>query len=909
MSFLKPCLIAAFLLSALGVTSKSRILVGRITDLRTAKPLEYATVSVRDAARGTITGRDGAYRLSIDAEEVTVIFSMLGYEQHERTVRLNDSTTVLNVALVTADLRIKDVVVTARRSNGAATSSRIGQAAISHLQASSLADVMQLLPGVLSRDGSLSQSQQMSIRQVASDRNTALGTALVVDGAPVSNDANMQVNNTALGNPKFASVAQGGIDLRSITTDRVEEVEVVRGIPSAQYGDLTSGLVILRSKSGETPLSFRLKSEPEVKMVSAGKGIALGNDMGVINADIDYARSYSDLRMPYKGYDRYTSQLGWSKVFRGTAISHCFDAKVGLLYSADVNRKDPNLFKENEEYSSKEKGVRLNVGGKLTSQNGGGWMFAYRVAGSYSHQKGIEQRVVSLTGPQPLALSRVDGEFEGVYLPNEYYSKSLIDGKPLSISGNASFSNAVKLLDVRHKLSAGLDIRSEANLGRGQVFDVMRPPFPNTLGAGRPRAYYSLPWMKKAALFVEDAFNLKMGKTFAQVQAGLRLSSYYAAGNTLHEGRANLEPRLNIRHVVYTSKENKWCTLLAWRLGAGTAYKTPTLLHLFPDRSYDDIMLLNYFSQDPSKRLLWVKTIVNDATNPNLKPAESNKLEFGLDWENSLFSGSLTLFDEEQKNGFDFSTRIVPVIFRRYVSDSYDASQSSAKPSISDFKWEPDSLFISYSIPVNGVYTCKRGVEYTFSFRKIEALSTQVIVDGAYLYQRTRPDLTTYKMPSVVLLGKPYRYVGVFPSGQGKVYQQLNTNIRIVTHIPSYRLIVSCLVQNVWFTSLRYQKVSELPASYLDLDGVERPFKPEMENDAYMGYMVNRYGEFYFKEDRVPLMTDVNLRITKEVWTNAQISFLVNRIAEYKPQYADRTGYRIKTRSMPFFGVEMKVNI
>ncbi len=909
MSFLKPYLAIIFLLGTLHASSKSIAIVGQVTDRRSAKPLEYAIVSMRDATRGAITGRDGRFRLSVDAGEVTLLFSMLGYEPQERTLRIDDSLVVLNASLVTADFRTKDVVVTARRNTGVVSSSRIGQTAISHLQASSLADVMQLLPGVLAHDGSLSQSQQLSLRQVTSDRNTALGTAIVMDGAPMGNDANMQVNNTAQGRPSYTSVAQGGVDLRSITTDRIEEVEVIRGIPSAQYGDLTSGLVILKSKSGETPLSVRLKSEPEVKMVSAGKGVALGRNMGVVNVDLDYARSYSDLRMPYKGYNRYSSQLGWAKQLENTSISHSFDAKLGLLYAADVNRKDPNLFQQNEEYSSTEKGIRLNVGGKITSQNRGGWMISYRVAGSYSHQKGIEQRIVSLTGPQPLALSRIDGQYEGIYLPNEYYSTLLIDGKPLSLSSSIAFSNAIMRLGMRHKLSVGLDIRSESNLGRGQVFDVQRPPFPNTLGAGRSRAYHSLPWMKKGAFYTEDAFTLKLGKTVAQVQAGLRISSYYAAGDTHHEGKFDLEPRINLKHIVYTSKENEWCSLLAWRLGVGMAYKTPTLLHLFPDKAYDDITLLNYFSQEPDKRLLWIKTIVNDATNPKLKPAQANKLELGIEWECSLLNGSLTFFCEEQKNGFDFASKIVPASFQRYNSDSYTAPQSAGKPSISSFKWTPDTLFIGYSTPVNGVYTSRRGIEYNFSFRKIEAIRTQVILDGAYFYQQTRSDFPIYKSPSMVVSGKPYRYMGIFPNGQGKVYQQLNTNIRIVTHIPSYRLVVSCLVQNVWFTSLRYQKNSGLPNSYLDLDGKVHSFKAEMEKDPYMSYLVNKYSDFYFMEDRVPLMTEVNLRITKEVWRNSQISFLVNRIAERKPAYTDRSGYRIKSRSMPFFGVEMKVNM
>ena len=33
-----------------------------------------------------------------------------------------------------------------------------------------------------------------------------------------------------------------GVDMREIPTDNIEKVEVVRGIPSVKYGELTSGL-------------------------------------------------------------------------------------------------------------------------------------------------------------------------------------------------------------------------------------------------------------------------------------------------------------------------------------------------------------------------------------------------------------------------------------------------------------------------------------------------------------------------------------------------------------------------------------------------------------------------------------------------------------------------------------------
>ena len=77
----------------------------------------------------------------------TLKVSYVGYELYT-TFKVEKDLTV-NVQLVPTSLALKEVVVTAKQNaSGASTSSIIGRQAIDHLQASSLADVMQLIPGM-----------------------------------------------------------------------------------------------------------------------------------------------------------------------------------------------------------------------------------------------------------------------------------------------------------------------------------------------------------------------------------------------------------------------------------------------------------------------------------------------------------------------------------------------------------------------------------------------------------------------------------------------------------------------------------------------------------------------------------------------------------------------------------------
>jgi hypothetical protein len=83
----------------------------------------------------------------------------------------------------------------------------------------------------------------------------SLGTAVIMDGAALSNNANMQLLSATMqgenANVGVGATPAAGVDLRGISTDNIESVEVIRGIPSAQYGDLTSGAVIIKTKAGD----------------------------------------------------------------------------------------------------------------------------------------------------------------------------------------------------------------------------------------------------------------------------------------------------------------------------------------------------------------------------------------------------------------------------------------------------------------------------------------------------------------------------------------------------------------------------------------------------------------------------------------------------------------------------------
>ena len=77
---------------------------------------------------------------------------------------------------------------------------------------------------------SLMNDSKLTLRSGSSERgNASFGTAIEVDGVRLNNNAMM--GETA------------GVSTRGVSASNIESVEVVPGIASVEYGDLTNGVV------------------------------------------------------------------------------------------------------------------------------------------------------------------------------------------------------------------------------------------------------------------------------------------------------------------------------------------------------------------------------------------------------------------------------------------------------------------------------------------------------------------------------------------------------------------------------------------------------------------------------------------------------------------------------------------
>lgn len=289
-------LMAGFLLAPFMAVSapKGKSISGKILVTGTKEPVPGAAVNITDTGLWTVSDADGTWSFdNVQPGDITLTASCLGFVENSICIRLeNEDIHDVVIHLSEQSLALDEVVVTAQREkDGMSTNFSFGTNALSHLQMSNVTDIGALLPGGKTIDPDLTVNSTISLRNAGSAAgNAAFGTALEVDGVRLSN------------NGSFGELA--GIGTRSISVENIESVEVITGVPSAEYGDLNSGMVRINTKKGKTPLNVTFYVNPKTYQVSASKGIAVSPNGGVLNLSAEWTRAVSKLSSPYTSYTR-----------------------------------------------------------------------------------------------------------------------------------------------------------------------------------------------------------------------------------------------------------------------------------------------------------------------------------------------------------------------------------------------------------------------------------------------------------------------------------------------------------------------------------------------------------------------------------------------------------------------------
>lgn len=913
---------AAFQTFAQSGTSGERLLLITVTDRQQNEPLSYAScVLLAEDGRtySELTGDDGvaAFSQVPEGRYALSIFYMGQTSRMEVTVNSTASQHIY--AKIEYDpIQLDEVVVTASETKTLAATSKIGTDAIRHIQPSSISDLLELLPGGRSSDPDFSAPQSIRLREatpVGENYNTSsLGTQFLIDGIPMSNDANLQY--TPATSNYGTSFVNSGVDLRSVSTDDIESVEVIRGIPSVEYGDLTSGMVKVTRRKGGTGLNARFKADMSSKLFYAGKGFEWGkSDRLSANISLNYLDSKSDPRNTRQSYNRMTGSLRVNKIWSaGEKFLYTLGGSVDYTGSFDSEKSDKNLDNGNipiERYKSGYNRIALSTDFRLASKDAGSFFQSLAISASMTSEKDIIDRwkYVAMTGPVPLSTDLEEGEHDASIVPSRYEATLRVEGKPfyLFVKSVADFEASSGNAEYRFK--AGMEWNMNKNYGKGTIFDKSRP-FSVDMNM-RPRSFNSIPSQHKAAVFVENSTAMNLGRLTLKWMAGLRSQTIMHLGKEYDiQGKIYLDPRLNIRLELpeFTLLGEK--TRVAVAGGTGWHTKMPTMDQLFPETIYYDITQLNYWPSDESKRRINMRVYKIDPTNFALKAARNFKWEIRTDLEWNGCYLSVTYFTEDMKSGFRSSSKPVTMTYKDYDESAIDGAALAGPPALEDIPYVTDTLLTTFSYTTNGSRTQKRGVEFTLTTPRIKSLKTKFTVTGAWfrtLYSNSMPE---YYRPSMVIDGEAYPYIGYYEDEDGYLREMFNTNFTADTQIPRLGLIFSTSFQCLWFTGGKSNWRNPYPIEYIDKANVRHPFTEASAADGVLSALVREYNTTVYDYERVPFCMNINLKVTKRIYRDKiALAVFANKILDYNPSYRNRYGSLVRREVSPYFGMELNFNL
>ena len=902
----------SFLTSVAFAAPRGYELHGVVMEAKTQMPIAGAVVKVGEDYLWTTTDIDGSFTFdNVQQGEWHITASCLGYVNAVVSVKVTGDVHDIQILMYENSLALDEVVVTAQRTDDLSTSHSLGRDALNHLQMTNTSDIAALLPGGKTVNPDLTSENTFSLREGgATTGNAAFGTAVEVDGVRLGNNAS------------FGEM--GGVDTRNVAVENIESIEVITGVPSAEYGDLNAGMVKINTRKGRTPVNVTFSVNPRTYQASASKGIDLQKDRGILNVSAEWARSVKKLVSPYSSYNRTGFTLGYSntfsKVFRFEAG---FTGNIGGMNTKD----DPDAF-TGEYEKERDNAFRANT--SLTWMLNRSWVTNLKLEASANFNDNLYHfhKYESYASNQPSVHAETEGYFLADRLPLTYFSDQIIDSKELDLAASLKYNWTRRWDDVKSSLKAGVQWKANGNVGQGEYYED-----PSLAANGyRPRPYTDYPFMHNLSVYAEEHLTLPVAQTKLEITAGLRLENVFIR-NSLYNNKTTLSPRFNAKWHLSEA--------VSIRGGWGITEKLPSYYILYPKQEYRDIQTYG-FSHGSQTSYIYYTQPYTVTYNPQLRWQRNSNAEFGIDAAFDDWKISLVGFHNVTKGPYNFLD-----VYEPYSYDILQKPADFTMPSDPQIKvdaqtgmlyirgaddeyWTPmevkvtDRTFAKSTKQNNGADVKRAGAELVVEFPEIKPIRTTFRLDAAYTYTKyLNEQISAYYQNGwshTYLPNRSYQYVGLYANGgsnnsvaNGRITHNLDANLTAITHIPQARLIITCRLEMSLLRRSRNLSqyngedyaftISETdnsrtdgniydgnsytavyPVAYMDLDGQVHSFTEAEAADPAFASLILKSGNAYtFAQDGYGMYMSANLSITKEIGDHVSLSFFANNFTNSRP--------------------------
>lgn len=877
---------------------------GFVTDHKTGAPIAGAVLKLGDDYLWTTSDTDGAFAFNnVQPGEYLMEASCLGYVTVTQALKVVDDIFEVKVTMQESSLALDEVVVTAQKAkDGLSTSHNLGRDALNHLQMSSTTDISALLPGGKTINPDLTVENAFSLREGGSTTgNASFGTAVEVDGVRIG-------NNASFGEMK-------GAGTRSVSVDNIESIEVITGVPSAEYGDLNSGMVKINTRKGRTPVNVTFAVNPKTYQVSASKGIDLQENNGILNVSAEWARAVKKLASPYSSYTRSGMTFGYTNTFRKVLrLEAGLAGNIGGMNTKD----DPDAF--TGEYENKrDNSIRANTNLTWLLNRPGVTNLKLEASVNFNDNLYHHHKYNSSSSTQPSVHKEEEGYFIAERLPLTYFSDQMIDSKELDLAAALKYNWHKRWDGWKSSLKAGVQWKANGNVGKGEYYQD-----PALASNGfRPEPYTDYPFMHNLSVYAEEHLTMPVASTKLEVTAGLRLENVYIK-NSLYNNKTTLSPRFNAKWNLTDG--------ISIRGGWGITEKLPSYFILYPDPEYRDIQTFGISLGKESSYIYYTQPYLVEY-NPDLQWQRNSNSEFGIDMVFKDLSVSLVGFYNVTKRPyrmenvyapFSYDIASKPAGFEVPDGAGIRVDQTSGLVQVgSGNSWTDmdvlvtDRTFVKTNRQENGADVTRAGAELILDLPEIHAIRTKFRFDASYTYTKFVNDQLSYYYQNgwshTFLPDRSYQYVGIYANGgnsnhvaNGKITHNMDANLTAITHIPQARIIITCRLE---MSLLRLNRnlsehdgkayaytVGEVgntptggniydgnsycavrPVAYMDLDGNVHPFTDAEASNPEFSSLILKSGNIYtFAMDGYGPFMSANLSITKEIGDHVSLSFFAN---------------------------------
>ncbi len=901
------------------------MVTGKVVDPQN-KALELVNIKVVETNQYTITDKNGIFRINGSETNniLTLEFSYIGYQKLSLPLTVKAGETNLgNIRLKVLDLSLENIEINAKRNYSGSTNSSliINRDMIEQIPALSVNDLLNQIPNRKITPPSLQNIQNLTLRSAfeptTSGRdpftlNNSFGVAIILDGNNISNNANMQGYNPGLrglGNTSVSSndfgltgttstssysgdFAYGGTDLRQIPADNIESIEVIAGVPSVKYGDLSDGAVIIERQAGKSPAYVRMQVRDNATSYNFSKGFLLSPKLGSFNVGVNYVNSYADNRDKIKAYKRINTNAMWTNTFGK-------DKKLKNTLGFDYGRNLDGIKKDDDDPTSKILNFNswnLSLSNRTSYRVEGGFLknISLNLRYSNSHQRSYTEQFVN--SPYVLYSNSTEtGLTNGIYDKGIYTAISNVDGRPVTASAQLDMNAEFGTGSVAHNINFGGNFSYATNKGLGRLSDPSRPRIGynttgNSLSSGPSERYYDFSLIyaqKDFGLYAEDVFSVKMNGRDLNFRGGFRLDG--------QNGFVTLSPRTNINYQLTDN----------FRLGLayGLSVKSPGLAQRYPGPTFVDIPLLNAYNgnANESMSIFYIQRFDPDGTK--LKSSKGQTFELSGLYKLKDYQVSFSLFHKLNTQGYNTINQYDILTLPQYSAVFVPGS----KPVINQIGEK--RFLISHNEFDNALRSNNQGFDMILTTPKYELISTSFNISGGIYrssYQETNDRLGSTVSDNNT--NPDYPITGIYAPRKRTTYFS-SGRITSSTHIPAISLIVQLTAEFSFLNKTLINPNDGVPKAYFTRDVRYVEISNPDPNSPVYGHLFVPENELT-SDNQFRIYSNYHLSLAKEIKKRFRFAFNAYNFLNYQPRYQKPNSITVVTpNSAPTFGIELSLKL